>query len=516
MATLLNGPVTAKVLPRSSSFSLGDVPLALCLWAGLGSAAWGCQAAWHWPLVGDAALMHYIVLLLHAGRAPYAQIVDINLPGTYLLEASAVRAFGAGPVGLRLYDGALCLAAAALCVTLSEAGWRSRLHGLVAGLLFFLVHLRDGVVQAGQRDLALAVLVLLALALYLRGPSRHRTAALLAFELILGITLTIKPTLLPLAALPFLPAAFRGGEKPKLRDAAGGAAFLLLPSVSVIAWLQHKRAIPAFLHTLRWVAAPHGLLARKSLLFLAIHSVAPLGALLALGVVLFVCSKAHRDPEMRLLLFGLGCGLGSFFVQAKGFPYQRYPFLLLLLLIVFRMLARAGEASLYRRAIAAAVLIALGAVVAPHFAATIASYQPASPFQDALASDLLQLHAGPEEVQCMDTVGGCVSTLYRLSLIQSTGFLYDCYAYAGMEAQRAAYRQAFLAALVAARPRYIVLTSEFCLDAEGKPDRVAAWPSLQQWLDGGYRPARSWTPERRLRWWHQPEIPPGYILYSLR
>ena len=56
-------------------------------------------ASLHWPLVGDAALMHYIVFLHRQGLTPYKDIVDINLPGTYAFESLAMRCFGSGALG---------------------------------------------------------------------------------------------------------------------------------------------------------------------------------------------------------------------------------------------------------------------------------------------------------------------------------------------------------------------------------------------------------------------------------
>ena len=199
----------------------------------------------------------------------------------------------------------------------------------------------------------------------------------------------------------------------------------------------------------------------------------PLGAFLAIGAGLVVWLQLPRSAETKVLLFSLGCGLLSFLAQGKGFPYQRYPFLLVALLLLFRALAQAMRTSAPLSILATAVLLTAGLGLAPRYAATVASYNTAAPFQDALAADLRQRGAGRAEVQCLDTVGGCIGTLYSLGMVQSTGFLYDCYAYSGTEKQRSQYRHAFLAALVSARPRYLVLTSQFCLEAAGelKPNR---------------------------------------------
>jgi len=60
--------------------------------------------SWRWPLVGDASLIHYIVFLAGHGMAPYRDLGDMNMPGSYLVEAAAMRVFGPGDLAWRLFD----------------------------------------------------------------------------------------------------------------------------------------------------------------------------------------------------------------------------------------------------------------------------------------------------------------------------------------------------------------------------------------------------------------------------
>jgi hypothetical protein len=75
----------------------------------------------HWPLVGDSTLLHYSVFLLRHGFAPYAQLVDINLPGTYAFEWLVVRLFGYGALPWRLFDFSLLLALGGASLALLRA-----------------------------------------------------------------------------------------------------------------------------------------------------------------------------------------------------------------------------------------------------------------------------------------------------------------------------------------------------------------------------------------------------------
>jgi len=478
------------------------------------SCALALGAAWRWPLVGDAALMRYVLFLLHAGRAPYRQIVDINLPGSYLVEWCAMRAFGAGARGLRLYDGVLCALAAGGAVALSARGVRSRLCGLLAGLLFVLIHLRDGVVQGGERDLAMAVMVLLAYAVLLRGSLAGRLAGIVCFELLVGVTLTIKPTLLPLAVVPAL-QIYLSGEKLSRRFVAlaAGLVALLLPLAAMVMWLHHAGSLAAFLEVLRNVDAAHSALAHETLLALLRHSMAPVGVVFGLAVVLALRLK-NLDKEMKLLLFGAVCGLASFLAQSKGFPYQRYPFLLLALVVIGRLAAGALAERGLTLAVGAVLVAVSGFWLAPTYAATVRSYDASAPFEQALERDLTARGAVNGSVQCFDTVGGCINTLYDLRLLQSTGFLYDCYAYEGTD-QRA-YRKEFLSALQAARPQTIVFSSQFCLEQRYGFERIDRWPELKRLLAENYRLDGGWQARATVRWWHQRETPPGFEIFTRR
>ncbi len=113
-----------------------------------------------------------------------------------------MRLLGPGAAGLRLYDAALCLAACCLMPLLAARTLRARLFALSAALLLTLIHLDDGIAQAGQRDLAMTVLLLLALVFLLRLYPTRPIAGTFLFELTVGLTLIVKPTLLPAALLP--------------------------------------------------------------------------------------------------------------------------------------------------------------------------------------------------------------------------------------------------------------------------------------------------------------------------
>lgn len=488
----------------------------MLLLGGLATAAVSCGvaviAAWRWPLVGDAALMHYVVFLLHAGMAPYRQIVDINLPGSYALEAVAMRVFGAGALGLRLYDGALCGLICGCAVVLSGTGWRRRVCGALAGLLFVLIHLQDGVVQAGQRDLAMAALSLAALALLLRVEG---SARIVGFELLVGLTLVIKPTLILLALLPFC-AAWVRRERLPLRETAAGIAALALAPAGALLWLWRWHSIGGFRTMLSGIERTHAGLARTSVSFLLLHSMAPVALLIVMGVATWVLLRFAADAELKVLGLAAACGLVSYLLQHKGFSYQRYSFLLLALVCVFRMAASGLEARGWSRGFATALIGLTCFWFVPRFAWKVRTFEHVAPFEDALGADLIMRRAGDGEVQCLDTFGGCIATLNRLHIRQSTGYLYDCYAYAGTDADRETYRRGFLPAILEARPRVIVLSSQYCLGFADGMTRVARWPEMDSLLSKDYSIDGGWEPRRAVHLWSRSEMPPSYRIYVRR
>lgn len=199
----------------------------------------GCVAAFlwisrAWPLVNDAALMDYVVFLMRHGMAPYREINDINLPGAYvpqwLLTALATALHLPQAVVWRWMDaGVLLLAGLAMVRIARPHSWFA---GVFAGALFALYHGRDGIGQAGQRDLWMTTLLLWAVALLLDATRRPEQAGapwrVGCYGLLLGVATTIKPFA---AAYLFLVMLFvrrqRGTRKLLLWAGAGFALPLL-------------------------------------------------------------------------------------------------------------------------------------------------------------------------------------------------------------------------------------------------------------------------------------------------
>lgn len=486
--------------------------------------------SWHWPLVGDATLMHYCVFLMRHGWIPYRQIVDINLPGTYFFEWLVVHPFGYGALPWRVFDLLLLavIGAGFLLVLASDQGWRRALFpALWCTAVFTLIHGRDGIVEMGQRELVITALLAVATVrlLWAQRESRGlRLATLVGFGIAVGAAATVKPWALGmLLCLALKPRE----ERIRWSEAMAACSGAALPLAAAIVWLVHEGALVAFWNTMHGLVPLHSSLFRKPALHLlggAVSSV--MLPMLLLGLPALVISKPWRDFAGRVLLTGFVLGCASFVIQGRGYPYHRYPsefFLLLLLARALPAVLRLPQAS---RVVAACSLLAFffgAAVVVPRSLAAVQRFTPkADPFGQALAAELTE-HGGSQlagQVQCVDMAGGCVTALLRLQLPQSTGFLYDCYAFLPVapkfaEEQRR-YREAWLRALAAHPPQVVIATNDECGPPDDRYTLLTRWPQFAQMLQEKYVLAKQWDPTTTQIWGDWPARPGGFRIYTRR
>ena len=495
---------------------------------------------WPWPLVGDATLMRYVVFLMRHGMAPYRDIIDMNMPGSYLAELLAMHLFGAGAMGLRLYDFALlAVAIAAMLVIAWPVDWFA---GLYAGVLLLLIHGRDGVAQGGQRDLIVAVLMLAGYALQFHAlrsasePGRARGPRCLGKQWLgtmlcgvcLGAAATIKPTFAPLGPMLLGMTVFtlRRRGRSWREHLYSGILGLLLPVMVVLVFLWREHAVAAFVGILRGLVPYHATIDRQPMSYFLTHSIASLLLPLAvMWLVLLIARKvsareeARHDWEEYALLIGFVFGVLSLAVQGKGYPYHRYPSeaFLLLMAALESMRALRSSSQPWRMAVAVACL-GFGALwLAPASLAKAAHYDWRNQeFSMMLQADLNSLDGAAlsGRVQCSDTTAGCMTTLYRMQLVQSTGTLYDCYLFATPQTHvTSELRETFKRQLAQRQPDVFVVTNQECLHVASDYRKLSQWPEFQEYLEANYRLYAERLPTRRVTWWSQTIPPFGYRIY---
>jgi hypothetical protein len=507
--------------------------LKFCKWyeAGLCLAILPCVAlfvvrTWHWPLVGDAPLMHYVVFLMDHGRIPYRDIVDINMPGTYLIEGLVIHVFGGGSLAWRIFDFSLIgVAAAAMAAIACPYSWFA---AVFSASIFLFLHGRDGLIQLGQRDLMITVLLLLGYAFLfhaLRSRDQQRIWATALFGLCTGMAATVKPTALLLGPMLLMLAAvaLKRRNRPVLPHLATGAICLVLPWTIALAFLAHH-GLHAFLKVVFDLIPEHADLRRRSAGYLVLHAISSVMLpLVLMWLPVAYVRRFWRTWEGAALLAGILFGLLSFYVQGKGYPYHRYPseaLLLLLMGIDFSMALRAKEqGSGAIRSLALAGLafgvFGIGAVSMEH---AIRLDWHNQEFDTMLQADLKHLGGGElsGHVQCLDMAAGCINTLYRMRLMQATGFLYDCYLMMpGKDAAGKDYRREFWQDIQDHPPEVFVVTSHQCglAPMDYRYDELHQWPQFYAFLTANYSLYANRVPPDMVKWIAGPTRPVGYRIY---
>lgn len=488
---------------------------------------------WRWPLVGDASLMHYIAFLMDHGMAPYRDIPDINLPGSFLIEWLVIHTYGGGPLAWRLFDLTVLMAMGGAMLAIA---WPyDRFAGLFGAVLMMLLHGRDGIFDTGQRDLTLAALVVLGYALLFYARRKRAAWAAGLFGFFMGAAATIKPypLLLGLILLILAARAERRAGRASGAMLLFGVAGLLLPEAIVTAWLLREHALGAFVHSAWAVDAYFASLGRRPLSYLLIHSFSPLMIPVCIWLVLELVEGIERRGrreengegslrrwERAALLIGVLTALAGFMLQGKGYPYQRYCFVALLLVLMgldfTQPLVRPGVA----RALALLGLASGCLFLAPQSLARVRSYDWRDQGSVALMEADLRALGGSKlthHVQCIDTIDGCSSALYNLQLVSQTGMLSDFLVFGSPAiAEVRDTRAWFLSAVKAAPPWVLVVTGPLFPSGPGDFQKLNQWPEFRATLAANYRLCAQRAPEQLVNWGGmRPRRPPSYRIYVL-
>jgi hypothetical protein len=472
----------------------------------------------HWPLVGDATLMRYVVFLMQHGFAPYRDIIDINMPGSYFVDWAVLHIFGSGNVSWRVFDFALLAASGVFMIAIArKSDW---LAGFTAAVVFAVLHAADGVAQTGQRDLTVAVLLLMSFALFFRWMRTHSLWPIALAASLTGLSLTIKPTCAPFAvALAILMLALPE-EKPLeiwMHFLTAVIAFAL-PLIGTFIFLEQEHALHAFLVIVRELLPFHATLSHRTLAYLITHSVAPLQIFLLPWLFLLLRAKSWRQRRTIALLAAIACGLISYIAQGKGYPYHRYPLIAFLLLSMSIEFVAACRRNTLDRTIGIISLLGLVLVTTPIAAVKASRYDWRNQeILTMLQSDLNQQGGSrlSGNIQCLDTTAGCLNALYRMRLVQSTGFLYDCYFFApGQTRATEQLRDEFLDELKKSHPQIIVVTDEYCLNGEHDFNKVRNWREFNDYFTQNYTLVVERHPPDLIKWWSRPEIPTAYRIYK--
>ena len=503
------------------------IELAICLWL-LALVAAFVVVSFHWPMVGDVTFMHYVVFLMKHGMAPYRDIVDMNLPASYLLEAAEMKLLGPGSMGWRVYDFGLMLVASASLVTILRR--QGKLAGLLATSLFVLIHGRDGILMTGERDFAGAVMLLAAVAclfalMRLRASSMKSMMLGCSFGTIASFACCIKPTFLPMVVglVVWTEWMRRRRNLPAAPVILPIALGMVVPVAGCFDFLLREGAIFGFSEEARGLIPYHASIDPRSIGYLLANCLSPLAGLFTLWLIAAWMLRRNAGSPERMALIGCAvCGLLSYLLQRKGFWYQRYPLMAFLLPVCMIDFGRLMKTRRWPRLLGLAG-VAVGVVLASLCVVRLASFDRREPARPLLKD--LEAFGAPVNlsghVQCMDTVGDCLDSLYAGRIVQSTGFLYDCYLLGGHGTDQngvvtADLRRHFWQEMALAPPRLIVETDSVCYESVRSFDKYEHWPEFQSYLAANYVLVKQSGPQAPVHYWSRPLVPFGYRIYERR
>jgi hypothetical protein len=472
----------------------------------------------HWPLAGDASLMHYVVFLMEHGKAPYRDIADINFPGSYLIDYTVMYTLGGGSLAWRCFDLLLLLFSTLAMIAIARPyGWFA---GIFAGSLLTTIHGADGIYQLGQRDLVIAALLLIGYAALFQATRNQFAMWMMIFGLCSGIATMIKPTfvLFGVTTMVWMLIVRRREQKPYRAFIVWGLTGWGVPILGTLVFLWGTHALSAFISTVQGIVLLHATLGRKPLTFLSLHSFSPLMPLVCLWICCSLCRREQwKSWEGGALLIGVLYGLLSYVAQGKGYPYQRYPFLALLLLVMSIDFTHALKGGIRVRA-AGWTAVAFGTLFLAPVSVLKASHYAwrNTEFSTMLQGDLYRLGGADlsGHVQCVDSTSGCFDVLYTMRLVQADGFMYDEFLFReGGSEVIAESRRRLWTAIIANPPKLFVVTDASFPDGPGDFKKLGDWPEFASYLQRNYLLCSQKTPPDPVRWWSRTQPPHSYRVY---
>lgn len=466
---------------------------------------------WHWQQVNDPAQFQYVCFLMAHGMAPYRDLIEMNMPGIYLVHWGVIPVVGTSALAWRVFDLLLMIPAAWAMIAIARPyDWFA---GVLSAALFILFHGRDGAGQMGQRDLIMAVLLVCAYAFLFQTTRKGRAWPMLGFGLASGIVVTIKPTPLPFICLllVLLGIYLRRQGQAVLAPIAWACAGLVIPLAVVGGFLIWKHALVAFVGVVHGTLPYYARIGREGYGMLLQMAIRPTLWPLIVIALLIVLKKRdswvlEADPRKLLVLAGvvrekrewaswemqmLGLGLVyacvEYYAQGKTMVYHRYSVLAFVFLWTSLQFAAGLKRGGFFR-VAGMAGIAWGLMLAPLYLREAAHKTWSPAYIDALTGDLNHL-GGSElsgKVTCFSTSAECDTVLDRMQLVQSTGLFYDFLIFGpGNQPVIQKWRRVFWKQFEANPPEVMVVHTGLYPGHKGY-GKLDAWPLFGEYLASHY------------------------------
>jgi hypothetical protein len=204
------------------------------------------------------------------------------------------------------------------------------------------------------------------------------------------------------------------------------------------------------------------------------------------------CKDADWTPnwEMWAVRAGVLFGGISYFIQRKGYDYHRVALVCFGLLWIGLEFTAAMKDRGWRRNVGAAGMAFGVLFMVPFNAWKVHGQHEVNAAVPVLEQDLVRLGGDKlqDRVQCLDLVGGCYSALYRLGLVQSTGFDGDLQFFGPDDGKVVPYyRKIFLDEIHQKPPIVILLSNEWYQESSYSFNKLNTWPEFRDYLNSAYR-----------------------------
>ncbi len=433
--------------------------------------------------------MHYVVFLTAHGFAPYRDIIDMNMPGSYLTDDFVIRFLGPGSGGELAWD--LLNGVFVMIAALWIAGKEYRSAAVIAGSLAYLWHLKDGAWCLGERDWTVAALLLLSVGCLLQFVRNNRAIWTGAAFLCAGLAATIKPPAVMVTLACAILIAWKSRRDSSSAKAAisWSALGLSLPVAIVLLYLLKFHVFHDFLTNTTKLTSFYAGLQRQGLRYLLRVIDVPLKVCIP-AFAFFLLNKSWRSTESLVLFVATSCALAMYILQGKGFPYHTYPVIAIALIWLVPELQKSINAHSLRSIPAGCLLLLLVLKLSLFSLAGERSAVYGMGTLDNLQRDLTALNEPnlSGHIQCLDmTLGSCLNVLYRMQLVQSTGYIADFYLFPSRATPLTDdYQRQFYRMITATPPRVFVLSSQTWPGEFNSYAQLGNFPLLQHYLESNY------------------------------
>lgn len=452
------------------------------------------------PMYRDTPIMHYVAWEILGGKAPYKDVFDMNMPGTYLIHMFIIRVFGPGMVAWHFFN-IVWASLTSLLIILYCAPY-GRWAAAAASLLFVCYYFGNNPPHIGQRDFLMCPFLMYGAycwARYLEDEFRARH--LLLGGLALGAAATIKPLVLVLLAIVATSHVVKT-HRDKKRLVAGGVGLvvgtLIAPALALL-WLLSRGS----------VAAMWKLVTEYLPLYADLPGESKIPILLGLGTRFFIpvvvfpliptlvrLRSGDRYSRYSVLIGGSLYGFLHFLLQRKGWYYHLFPVNLFLFTLVAMAL---GDALREREQRTRTIAIAMLAVISLPFAARCfregRSTKPLSevnPVVTRLVQDISEYSLSSDaQVQVLDATAGGIHALYLLKIHEPTRFVYDMHFYHDMDRPVIQeLRRELVGEMEKKPPKLVVLFKDTWVQPKGF-SKLKSFPELAALLEANYKSDKS-------------------------